>query len=131
MTDAIHSLGTILLVEDDRFISRAYQDGLARAGFSVVPVMVGGEAIGQMKKLKPVLVLLDIILPDKDGFEILAEMKLDPQLKNIPVMILSNLGQATDLEKAKTLGVDEYLVKSNTSMKEVVEKIKFFLAKKT
>ncbi|MSU75222.1 MAG: response regulator, partial [Candidatus Magasanikbacteria bacterium] len=83
----------ILLAEDDRFIARAYSDGLTRAGYLVIPAGNGVEALEKIRSESPNLVLLDIIMPDKDGFEVLEEMKQDPKLKKIPVIILSNLGQ--------------------------------------
>jgi two-component system, OmpR family, alkaline phosphatase synthesis response regulator PhoP len=119
----------ILLAEDDKFISRAYEDGLGKAGFEVVVANDGGEAIAKVKSEKPDIVLLDLIMPTKNGFEVLEELKLDPDLSKIPVVVLSNLGQDSDVKKSKDLGAVDYLVKSNFSMKEVIEKIKFYLAK--
>ena len=112
----------ILLAEDDKFISRAYQDGLTRAGFEVVPAVNGQEAIDKVKSEKPDLVLLDLIMHKKNGFEVLEEIKADQTLK-MPVIILSNLSQDSDIEKAKELGAVDYIVKSNFSMKEVIKQI--------
>ena len=112
----------ILLAEDDKFIARAYQDGLSRAGFEVVLAVNGQEAIDKVKSEKTDLVLLDLIMPKKNGFEVLEEIKADKTLK-MPVIILSNLSQDSDIEKAKELGAAGYIVKSNFSMKEVIEKI--------
>lgn len=112
----------ILLAEDDKFIARAYQDGLTRAGFEVVSAVNGQEAIDKVKSEKPDLVLLDLIMPKKNGFEVLEEIKADQTLK-MPVIILSNLSQDSDIEKAKELGAVDYIVKSNFSMKEVIKKI--------
>ncbi|RMD58846.1 response regulator [Candidatus Parcubacteria bacterium] len=117
----------ILLAEDDRFISLAYKDGLSRAGFEVVHAQDGEEAILKIKKEKPDLILLDLIMPDVNGFEVLKEIKQDKELSKIPVIILSNLGQDADIEKGKKLGAADYLIKANVSISEVVEKIKQFL----
>lgn len=114
----------ILLVEDDKFISRAYSDGLGRAGFEVAVAYDGVEAIKKLQDDKPDIILLDLIMPIKNGFEVLEEVKADDQLKDIPVLILSNLGQDTDIQKGKDLGAVDYLIKSNFSMTEVTEKIK-------
>ncbi len=117
----------ILLAEDDNFISLAYQDGLKRAGFEVVVAYDGVDALDKLKSQKPDLILLDIIMPQKNGFEVLEEIKNDSELKNIPVIILSNLGQDTDIQKGRELGAVDYLIKSNFSMNEVIEKIKKYL----
>jgi DNA-binding response OmpR family regulator len=113
----------LLLAEDDKFISRAYNDGLTKAGYEVVLAMDGAEALKMVKEDKPDMVLLDLIMPQKNGFEVLTELKADNETKNIPVIILSNLGQDSDIEKGKKLGAVDYLIKSNFSLKEVIEKI--------
>src|SRR3989339_2036038 len=114
----------IILAEDDKFISRAYKDGLERAGFIVIPVMDGVTALEKIKQEKPDMVLLDLIMPVKNGFEVLKDIKADDAIKNIPIIILSNLGQDSDIEKGRELGAADYLIKSNFSMNEVIEKIK-------
>ncbi|MCH8986770.1 response regulator [Patescibacteria group bacterium] len=119
----------ILLVEDDEFLSLAYRDGLTRAGFTVELAMDGATAIKKMKEENPDLVLLDLVMPVKNGFEVLEEARLDKKLRKIPVIILTNLGQDSDIKKGKELGAIDYLVKTDLSMKEVVEKVKFHLAK--
>lgn len=117
----------IILAEDDKFISRAYSDGLTRAGFEVIIATDGKEGIEKIKSEKPDLILLDLVMPIKNGFEVLEEVKKDDTLKNIPAIILSNLGQDSDVEKGKALGAADYLIKSNFSMKEVIAKIKTVL----
>jgi DNA-binding response OmpR family regulator len=114
----------ILLAEDDQFISRAYKDGLGRAGFEIIVAMDGLEASEKIREVRPDLVLLDLIMPGRNGFEVLEDMKADKQLKDIPVIILSNLGQESDVERGRSLGAEDYLIKSDISMKEVIEKIK-------
>jgi DNA-binding response OmpR family regulator len=127
MTD---SKKKIVLAEDDRFISKAYSSGLTNEGFEITVAYDGNEAMVAITSAKPNLVLLDLVMPSKNGFEVLEELKLDKSLKKIPVLVLSNLGQESDIEKAKALGALDYLVKSNFSMKDVIEKVKFHLAKK-
>jgi DNA-binding response OmpR family regulator len=119
----------VLLAEDDKFISRAYKDGLSRAGFLVVPAMDGAEAFLKAKESIPDIILLDLIMPLKNGFEVLEEIKADSDLKKIPVIVLSNLGQETDIDKARMLGAADYMIKSNFSMKEIIEKINKVLEK--
>lgn len=119
----------IFLGEDDKFISRAYQDGFKRAGFEVIPAYDGQEVLNKLKEVKPDIVLLDLIMPIKNGFEVLGEIKMNSDFKKIPIIVLSNLGQDADVERAKELGAKDYLIKSNYSMKEVVEKVKEYLIK--
>ena len=126
---AANTLGKILLVEDDKFLSVALGDKLTREGFTIIKAVNGQEALAKVRSQRPALILLDLMMPQKNGFEVLAELKLDETTKNIPVIILSNLGQEADIKKAKELGVREYLVKSDVEMKTVVEKIKAELAK--
>ena len=128
MADA-NTLGKILLVEDDKFLSVALGDKLTREGFTMIKAVNGQEALAKVQSQRPDLILLDLMMPQKNGFEVLAELKLDETTKNIPIIILSNLGQEADIKKAKELGVREYLVKSDVEMKTVVEKIKAELAK--
>lgn len=111
----------IVLADDEKFIAIAYKDGLTRAGYTVVVAQDGEEALAKIKAEMPDLVLLDLIMPKMTGFEVLKAVKEDPALKNIPVMILSNLSQTTDAAEAKQLGADEFLVKSNHSLKELIE----------
>jgi len=119
----------ILLAEDDKYISRAYKDGLERAGFKVIIAFDGEEAMQKIKAEKPDLVLLDLVMPVKNGFEVLEELRIDGELSEIPVVILSNLGQESDIKKGKELGAVDYLIKANFSMKEVIEKVKEHLAR--
>lgn len=119
----------ILIAEDDIFISRAYKDGLQGAGFEVVIAADGQETIEKIRSEKPDLVLLDLIMPVKNGFEVLEEIKADKTL-NTRIVILSNLGQESDVEKGKELGAVDYLIKSNHSMKDIIEKVKQNLTNK-
>ena len=117
----------ILLTEDDKFISRAYTDGLTRAGYEVKQAFNGQEALDIVKDFQPDLILLDLIMPVKNGFETLGELKAGIETKDIPVIVLSNLGQDTDIQQSKELGAADYLIKSNYSLNEVMEKIDKYL----
>lgn len=119
----------ILLAEDDKFISRAYTDGFKRAGLEVINAYDGNETLEKAKTEKPDLILLDLIMPEKNGFEALTDIKTDPELKKIPVIVLSNLGQDSDIERAQELGAEDYMIKANFSMADVVNKIKEYMAK--
>lgn len=122
---------SILLIEDDKFIARAYKDGLEQAGFDIETAENGTVGMEAMHRRVPRLILLDLIMPEKDGFEVLAEMKMDSALAKIPVIILSNLGQSGDIQKARDLGAVDYLVKADSSMQEVIEKVKIYVAQHT
>ena len=124
-----NSLPKILLIEDDQFIRRICKNGLERSGYEVVTASEGEEGLEKARKQKPDLILLDLVMPGKDGFETLGEIKTDKSLKHVPVIILSNLGQNSDIQKGNELGAIDYLIKADFKMKEVVEKVKFHLAK--
>ena len=117
----------ILIAEDDSFISEIYKINLENAGFEIIIAESGHEAVNIPKETKPNLILLDLLLPGLNGFEILEKLKKNPETSNIPVIILSNLSQKEDIEKAKSLGAIDYIVKSETSSKEIVRKLKEIL----
>lgn len=117
----------VLLAEDDKFLSVALGDKLEREGFQVVKAPNGLEAINLITQEHPDIILLDLIMPQRTGFQVLEALKLDADLAKIPVVVLSNLGQESDREKAKNLGAVDYLVKSDVQMGEIVEKIKTYL----
>jgi len=118
----------ILLAEDDQFICRAYKDGLSQAGFEVIVASNGGEAVEKIKSEKPDLLLLDLIMPLKSGFEVMEEIKQN-KISDLPIMVLSNLSQESDIKKSEELGAVDYIVKSNATMRDVIEKIKDILNK--
>ena len=116
----------ILLVEDDQFLSSLLKNRLEKENFEVIPVYDGVEALARLRAEKPDLILLDIILPGKSGFEVLEEVRNDPQLQNkrsIPVIVISNLGQESDLERSRQLGAVDYFVKARTSIDELVKMV--------
>jgi len=115
---------TILLVEDDKFVSKAYCFFLKKAGYTVWYAENGDKALENVEKYKPDLILLDLIMPGRNGFEILEELKAKKTTAHIPVIIMSNLSQETDVAECKRLGAVDYLIKSNFFMKDIIEKIK-------
>lgn len=117
----------ILVAEDDKFLLKIYQTKLAKEGFNILIASDGEEAIQMVKSEKPSLVILDLLLPKKSGFEVLAEIKADPVTKDIPVIISSNLGQDADVEKGLKLGAADYMIKANLSITEVMDKIKKYI----
>lgn len=110
----------LLLAEDDEFLRRMYATKFAQSGISAVLAEDGKQALALARKHKPKLALLDILMPKMDGFEVLAEMKKDPELKAIPVVLLTNLSEVSDVARAKKLGASEYLIKSHFLPSEVV-----------
>lgn len=114
----------ILIIEDDKFLRELISRKLTEAGFEALEAFDGEEGIKKLKEEKPELVLLDLILPGIDGFEVLSRMGEDPNLKSIPVIILSNLGQREDVEKGLKMGAVDYLIKAHFTPGEIIEKIK-------
>ncbi|MFC1789417.1 response regulator transcription factor [Patescibacteria group bacterium] len=114
---------SVLLVEDDPFLIDIYSIKLKEAGFSVDVVEDGEMVIKKIKEKIPDVLMLDIVLPKINGWEIMKRMKKDNQLKNIPVIFLSNLGQKEDVEKGLNLGATKYLIKAHYTPSEVVEEI--------
>ncbi len=113
----------VLLVEDDPFLSQLLGTRLQRAGLEVDKAMDGEEAMNYLKNNRPDLVLLDLILPKKSGFQVLEEMRADPLVKDAPVIIISNLSQDSDVTKGKELGAVEYYVKARTSIDDLVSRV--------
>ena len=120
---------TILFIEDEPTLQKLVGRFLEKEGYQVISALNGETGLNLTKKMKPDLVLLDLILPKKDGFEVLQDIKKDEEIKDIPVIILTNLEGSTDVEKALALGVTTYLVKANYELKEIVKKIEETLSK--
>ncbi len=119
----------IVLVEDDSFLANMYETKLTLEGFSVVKAADGEEGISLVKKVKPDIVLLDILLPKKDGWQVLEELKKDLRTKEIPVLLLTNLGQEEDVKKGLQLGAVDYLIKAHFVPQEVINKVRDILKK--
>ncbi|MBI3956429.1 MAG: response regulator [Candidatus Kerfeldbacteria bacterium] len=118
---------TILLIEDDEMIATMYQTKFTMEGMTIQTAADGAIGLDKARELAPDIILLDIILPKLDGFSVLKELKDDPNLKAIPVILLSNLGQDDDVKKGKDLGADDYFIKSNHTPAEIVAKVKEML----
>ena len=114
----------ILLVEDDEFLAELYATKLNLEDYEVALASDGEKGLKMIKELKPDLILLDIILPKMDGFEILKNIKTNKNLKKIPVILLTNLSQKDEVKKGLELGADDYLIKAHFMTSEVVKKIK-------
>lgn len=121
----------ILLVEDDSMVVRMYQRKLEKDGFQLTLAFNGEEGLAALKKEKPDIILLDIMMPKMNGIEMLKAVKADPALKDIPIVILTNLGdRPEDVQKCKELGAEDYWVKANTPIQKITERVKKILSKK-
>jgi len=114
----------ILIIEDEPSLQKSLMDYLELEGFEVSGALDGEKGIELAKNEKPDLILLDIILPKKDGYEVLDVIKKDEEIKNIPVILLTNLESQEDIVKGMEKGAISYLVKSDYKLEEVVKKIK-------
>jgi len=113
----------ILLVEDEDLMIDLLQRKLVREKYQVLIARNGRESLEVMKKEKPDLVLLDIIMPEMGGFEVMDKMQKNSELKKIPVIVISNSGQPVELDKAQKLGAKDWLIKTQFDPQELVEKI--------
>lgn len=111
----------VFIVEDDAFISSLLVKKITASGAKVETANNGGEALSAIKKFKPDVVLLDIMLPDMDGLQILQQLKADSELRSIPVIMLSNLGEKAQIDQAKKTGAVNFLIKATLSVDEIVK----------
>ncbi|HSE61380.1 MAG TPA: response regulator [Candidatus Saccharimonadales bacterium] len=114
-------MGKVLVIEDDKFLASAYRAKLTKSGFEVQLAGDGEEGIQMLGSFTPDIILLDLVMPRKDGFATLPEIR--KILKDVPVIVTSNLGQKEDLDKAMALGATDYLIKSDLSMVALINKI--------
>jgi len=117
----------IIVVEDEQILQKALSIELLGAGFEVMSAFDGAAGLALVQKQIPDLVLLDLTMPKMNGFDVLKELKAKKETKSIPVIILSNLGQDQDKEKAMSLGATDYYIKSSTDLTLLTEKIKHVL----
>lgn len=119
----------ILLVEDDVFMIDLLANEFVNAGFLVTVAKTGREGVEQFEQVKPDLIMLDLLLPDQDGFETLRQIRRKPNGMEVRVVILSNIAEGTNMEEAKRLGAINYLIKANVSLADIVEHAKATLGK--
>ncbi|OHA53342.1 MAG: hypothetical protein A3A30_02390 [Candidatus Terrybacteria bacterium RIFCSPLOWO2_01_FULL_48_14] len=120
-------MARILLVEDDPFLARAYEVKFSSEGLDFSLAKTGQEGLEKLKAEKPDILLLDIMLPGRSGFEVLEEMQKDEALKQVPVVVLSNLGQDEDIQRALSLGAKEYLIKTDVKLEDVAQTVRKYL----
>jgi DNA-binding response OmpR family regulator len=119
----------VLLIEDEEMLANMYEVKFQNEGFEVIKALDGATGLDLSKTTNPDFVLLDVIMPKMDGFSVLKSMREDEKTKNLPVMLLTNLGQDEDVQKGKELGAVGYLVKANVTPAEVVATVKKELEK--
>lgn len=117
----------IVVAEDDKFYSNIYKVKLTQEGYETQVAEDGEKALSIAQQRTPDLILLDLIMPGMDGFDTLTALQKNPTLKNVPVIVLTNLEQDEDRKRAESLGAKEYVVKSNMSLQEIINKIKSYL----
>ncbi len=122
---ATHQTPTsVLIIEDDTFLANIYKTKFEMEGFKVSVSENGEVGLADAKKKKPQIILLDILLPKMDGFTVLKHLKGEAETKDIPVILLTNLGQKDDVEKGLELGAVDYLIKAHFKPSETVDKVK-------
>ena len=117
----------IVIIEDDEHVAKIYEVKFAKEGIATFFARDGEEGMAKILTEKPDLVILDLMLPRKDGFAVLEEIKNNPSLSHIPVLVLSNLGGSTDVERTLALGAKEHLIKVNHTLQEVIQKANQYL----
>lgn len=113
----------ILIVEDDKILANIYKIKFSKSGFNVTIAYDGDQAIGAVNKQIPNVILLDLLMPKKDGFEVLKELRANALWKDVPVVVASNLGQDEDIKRAMSMGADNYFIKSNVKIADVVDTV--------
>lgn len=127
-TDMPRKKMKVLVVEDDGFLLRAVSDKLQHEGYEVLQAVNGNIGLQQLREQQPDLVLLDLVMPGRDGFSVLTEKRGDESIAGIPVIVLSNLGQESDVARAKDLGALDYFIKAELPLVKLMEVVRDVLA---
>ena len=117
----------VLIIEDEEMLVNMYISKFNKEGYQAEKAANGRIGLEKAKTIKPDIILLDIMMPEIDGFMVLKDLKSDTATKDIPVVMLTNLGQEEDIEKGNQLGATDYLVKANLTPSQVVDKVKTIL----
>lgn len=113
----------ILVIEDDKFLRKVIKKKFSDEGCDIIEAIDGEKGIILAKDEKPDIILLDLVLPEIDGFEVLQKLKTDPETADIPVIVLSNLGEKENMDKGFKLGAADYLIKSNLDPSEIFKRV--------
>lgn len=116
-------MAKVLVVEDDRFLGSAYKAKLSKSGFDVQLATDGNEALEVLQTFTPDLILLDLVMPNRDGFSTLEAVRQNEKFAKTPIIVASNLGQKEDFDKAMSLGATDFIIKSDVSLDELISKI--------
>jgi len=117
----------ILLIEDEEMLANMYETKFQNEGYNIMKALDGESGLKLAQESKPDIILLDIIMPKMDGFSVLRSLKENDKTKNIPVVLLTNLGQDEDIKKGNQMGASGYLVKANLTPAEVIKKVQEYL----
>ena len=117
----------VLIIEDDPYLSEMYQMKFELEGYTVLVARDGQEGLDSAFTTKPDIILLDLVMPVKDGYHVLKELKENDKTKGIPVLVLSNLGQVDEIKKAMNDGADKYLIKANMTPEQLLKEVRSFL----
>lgn len=121
----------ILVIEDDRFLADILMNHLPQEEpWDLDLAMAGEDGLNKMRTTKPDIVLLDLVLPGMDGYEVLQQAKADPALADTPILIVSNLGQKEEIDKGMSLGAEDFLIKANSNVDDIRDKVKNVLEKR-
>ncbi len=129
MAERTSKLKKVLIIEDEPALRDIYATKLEGDGFEVIQASDGSQGLNAAIQYLPDIILLDVIMPVKDGFETLQDLKLNPTTKDIPVVILSNLGQSYEVKRGMDLGAEDFLTKANLIPAKIAEKVKAILEK--
>lgn len=121
-------MNTILVVEDEAFLIRALKDNLESEGYFVTIATNGDEAMVEVKKKRPDMILLDLLMPKRDGFYVIEEVRKNLDFRLIPIIVLSNIGGDQDIKRALDMGANDYFVKSQHPIEEVIEKVREYMS---
>lgn len=120
-------MSKILIVEDDKYLLNAYRVKLTKAGYEVETAMDGLETLQVLQRLTPDLIVLDLVLPKKDGFSTLQDIQANEKWKTIPVIVVSNLGQKEDIDRALKLGARDFIIKTELNLNALIDKLQSFI----
>lgn len=118
---------TILIIEDEKFLLEMYQSRFEKDGYQVLTAMSGRKGLELAQKEKPDLIILDILMPGMDGYEVIKKLKKDSQTEKIPILVFSNLGQPEEINQGLKLGADDYIIKTDLTPSELINKVEIML----
>lgn len=129
MDTTASSKGIVMVVEDDPFLRKLLVEKFGGEGFTVAEATNGAEVWAYLKNQIPNIILLDLMMPDTDGFQVLEQLRAQPATKDVPVLVLSNLGGKENIDRAMSLGANDYAIKAHFVLDEIVAKVSQLMAK--